>query len=225
MKKYGTAIRGFVICTVLILLACNKKDDTLKFVSVSGRVWDDNKQAPVPDFWVYLYDIKCENWACHYNKVLDSAQTDADGYYAIRYKPQNSNSLRLSREWFDNRYVVIQPHDEIYIVEKGENTADFTVRRTSVMRTRVLIKNNPFLPLKTHDNIQLFPPEIPGTDNDTIVYLYGLPNRTNLIDLSVFEPGGAFYRKRTDSIALNGFADTFNITITAEPITFPRFKY
>lgn len=222
----GVPNKTLLFIGFLAVLSCNKKDASLKYVLIQGRAWDDNKQVPIADLLVYLFNVKCENWACHFDKILDSTRTDNNGYYQIRYKPKESYEFHVSCGFAKNEYIVAPPAEQERIVDLGNNVVNFILRKTSVLKARVLVKDNAFLPLTVADHIQWFPPEIGGANNDTTVYLYGIPNQSNMIDLITFEPPTQeYFRKRSDTITLNGFADTFNITIVAEPKTFPRFKY
>lgn len=210
---------------ILFLVGCEKKADSIGRTIVKGRAWDDNRQQPIKNLLVYIYDVKCENWACHYNQVVDSTRTDDEGYYEMDYRPKNQNSLYVTCDFLSRLYVHAQPQNQQQRISKGNNTANFTLRQTSVLKTRVTVSNNPFPPLKIFDNIEAFVVEINGENNDTIVYLRGVPNQINPIDLVIVEPGHQYGRRKTEIIFINSFDDTLNVTITADVNTFDRFKY
>lgn len=218
-------INCILVGIVLFITGCRKKDDSIELVTVKGRVWDDNRQQPVKNLVVYIYDVKCENWACHFNQVVDSTRTDNNGYYEMVYKPQNNNSLNVSCSYASRSYVHAEPQNQQQRISKGNNTANFTLRKTSVLKARLMVSNNPFPPLKVFDNIETFMVEINGTNNDTLVYLRCVPNQNNLIDLLIIEPGYQYGRRKTENISINSFPDTFNVTIVSDPSTYTRFKY
>ena len=215
-----------LLSTILLLTNC-KKDETNELVIIKGRVWDDNMQIPVKNLLVYIYDVKCENFACHSNEIVDSTRTDNNGNYEMNYKRKNSNSLYV-RCTFPNRSYTPPTNqgNEHQILRPGTYTEkNFILRKTSVLKTRVLVSNNPYPPLKIFDNIEAHMEEIKGANKDTVVYLRGVANRLNQIDLVASSPDLLYYRRKTESINLGTYADTINITILANPNTFPITKY
>lgn len=220
------------ICTYLILAllfgfaSCEDKDDILERVIVKGRVYDDINQQPVKNLLVFIYDVECKNFACHSNKVLDSTRTNFNGYYEINYKPKNGNSLYVMCGYPSRTYAHPENQDWQKQIGRGNNYANFTLRKTSVLRTRVIVTNNPFPPLKVADNIESHWVEIYGANKDTVIYLRGVANHSNPISLFVTTPDfTTYYRQRVDYIQLGAYADTLDLLIRADPNTFPITKY
>jgi hypothetical protein len=215
-----------LLCTILLLTNC-KKDEANELVIIKGKVWDDNMQMPIKNLLVCIYDVKCENFACHSNEIVDSTRTDNNGNYEMNYKRKNSNSLYVRCSYPNRSYThPTNQGNNHQILSPGIYTdKNFILRKTSVLKTRVLVTNNPFPPLKIFDNINAYMVEIKGANKDTIVYLRGVANRVNLIDLVAFSPNILYYRRKTESINLGTYADTINITILADPNTFPITKY
>ena len=215
----------FLAGGILLLYGCRKKEDAFEEITVNGRVWDDNRQQSITNLLVYLYDVKCENWACGFNEIVDSTRTDNNGYYKIIYKRKNSNSLYVNCGYPNRSYVHAQPQVQDQPIYKNNNTIDFTLRKTSVLKARIIVSGNPFPPLKVADNIEAYMVEITGTNKDTLIYLRGVPNQNNVIDLVIVEPGYQYGRYKKENIFIPSFADTSDVTIMAEANTFTRFRY
>lgn len=223
MKKYFILT---LLSSVIFFTSC-KKDKENELVIIKGRVWDDNREEPVKNLLVYMYDVKCENFACHSNEIVDSTRTDNNGMYEMNHIRKSSNSLYVRCNYADRTYTPpTNQGNEHQILKPGIYTdKNFILRKTSVLKTRVVVRNNPHPPLKIFDNIEAHMVEIKGASKDTIVYLRGVANRANAIDLVAFSPDMLYYRRKTESINLGTHADTINVTILADPNTFPITKY
>jgi hypothetical protein len=90
---------------MFVHLSCKKESDIIDIVSVSGKVWDNTLQKSVSNLLVYIYDVKCENFHCGYNKVVDSTRTDSNGFYKIEYPRRNYNTLYLKCSNQDYSYT------------------------------------------------------------------------------------------------------------------------
>lgn len=222
MKAKWTAL----IFSCIFMIASCKKDDSAELVVVKGKVWDDKLLQPVKNMSVIIYDVECENFMCHANDVVDSTKTDDNGNYEINYKRKNSNSLYVVCNY--PRRLYVHPTDqgnEHQILNPGTYTGkDFILRKTSVLKARVVIRNNPFPPLKISDNKGSYI-QINGASKDTIIQLRAVANSTNQLSLVANSPDMSYYRLRWDDVVLGAYADTFNITIEADPNTFPITKY
>jgi hypothetical protein len=214
-----------LLCLFSLLTSCTEEDESFEPVVVQGRVWDDKLQQPVKNLLIYIQDVACKNFMCHFNEIVDSTRTDSDGYYQINYKPKRLNILYVGCAYQDRSYAHAENQSQQYQLKKGYNTVNFTLRKTSVLRARVIVTKNPFPPLKVFDHIGFHMVEINGTDNDTVIYLRGVANHSNWIDLIAASPDFSYYRRRTDYIFPGTFADTIDIAIAADPNTFPITEY
>lgn len=204
-----------------------KKEDNSKTVFVQGKAWDQILNQPVQNLLIYVYDTKCENFACHDNKTIDSTRTDANGNYKLKFKHENLNSLHLICSFPKYKYIydISQNSSSEYQISDGDNIGkDFILLKTSVLKTKVSVVNNLFPPLKISDYVGSRV-NIYGTKKDTTVYLYGVSNSGNTIDLIVSTPDLSYYRRRIDIVYPGSYADTINISIQADPDTFPIKKY
>lgn len=223
MKKF----RYLIVLIILIAqLSCEKTESFGEF-EVSGKVWDDILQKPVSNLLVYMYDLECKDFACHRNKIVDSVRTDNYGSYKLKYNRKNKNVLYVTCGYENDMYASPSKHDvEFQFINEGiYPDKNFILRKTSVLRLKVLVKDNLYPPLRIHDNVNSHEVKVYGTTADTIVYLRGVANTINQIDLVVSSPDSKYFRSRTDYINLIGSTDTLNITINAEPDTFPIKKY
>ena len=93
-----------LLSSILLLVNC-KKDKNYELVSIKGRVWDDNMHQPVKNLLVYMYDVECENFACHGNDIVDSTRTDINGKYEMNYYRRNYNSLYVRCDYPDRSYT------------------------------------------------------------------------------------------------------------------------
>jgi hypothetical protein len=207
---------------ILLLISCKKKEYP---VIVKGQAWDDSRQKPVKNLLIYIYDVKCENFGCHFNQILDSTRTDESGHYEMIYQPQNGNSLHIDCSYQPRTYVYADPEQRQRRLSIGNNTGDFILRKTTVLKARIIMSNNPFPPLKIIDNIEAFMVEVNGINKDTVVYLRGVANKNNFIDFLIIEPGYIYYKRKTENIVVNSLVDTFAVTILTDPSTYPQFKY
>ena len=223
-------MRKHSILTLLIitlLLASCKKDKISELVIIKGKVWDDNMQRPIQNLLVYIYDVKCENFACHSNEIVDSIRSDNNGNYEMNYIRKSSNSLYVACSYPNRSYThPTNQGNEHQILRPGIYTdMDFILRKTSVLKARVIVRNNPYPPLKIIEDIEANLVEIYGTNKDTIVYLRGVANHVNQIGLVASSPDMLYYRGKNEIINLGTYADTINISILADPNTFPITKY
>lgn len=215
-----------IILSCIFLIAGCKKDDSAELVVVKGRVWDDKLQQPVKNVSVIIYDVKCENFICHTNEIVDSTRTDDSGNYEMIYKRKNSNTLYVVCKYPKRLYVHSSDQGNDHQIRNPGTYLDknFILRKTSVLQTRLIIKNNPYPPLKISDYkgsyIQIY-----GASKDTVIHLRGVANNTNQLSLVVNSPDMSYYKLRLDDVILGAYADTFNITIEADPNTFPITKY
>ncbi|TXK37028.1 hypothetical protein FVR03_16250 [Pontibacter qinzhouensis] len=210
----------------LLLPGCKDKDDAAEMVVVKGRVYDDLLQQPVQNMLVYIYDVACKNFACSYNQLLDSTRTDAHGYYQLAHKPKNSNGLNVGCSIPDRMYALPNGQTSQRPISKGSNNVNFIIRKTSVIRARVLVTNNLYPPLSIGDYIGFHLVRVYGANNDTTVYLRGVANQENIISLLSAAPNfSTYYRRRLDYLTYGAYADTFDITIIAEPDKFPITSY
>lgn len=219
---------SFLLSIVVLLLINCKKDDSAERVIVSGKAFDEILQKPVKNLSVYVYDNVCENFACHFNQIVDSTRTDDNGYYHLNFKPKNLNSLHLVCNFPKGMYGRSrnQNTDFEYQLTKGNYTGkDFILDKTSVLKTRVILTNNPFPPLKIFDNIDGHIEQVYGMNKDTTVLLRTVCNVYHQIDFIAFSPDMSYYRRRTDNIPPSNYADTIYITIQADPNNFPIKKY
>jgi hypothetical protein len=219
-----TNLAFFLLCLFAFLASCEKEDDG-EHVVVQGSVYDDVLQEPVENMLVYVYDVACKNFMCARNQIVDSTRTDSNGMFKMNYKTNNLNSLYVELGYPSRSYVPAGNQQSSYQLVRGNNAAHFTVRKTSVLKARVLVANNPQPTLKVFDGIEAHMVEIPGMNKDTVIYLRAVANQTNTIDLLAHSPDMQYYRRRTDYFHPLGYADTLNITIEAEPNSFPITSY
>jgi hypothetical protein len=215
-------MRSVFLLLLIFFIGCKKDEHP---VIVKGQAFDDIRKQPVKNLLVYIYDVQCENFGCHFNKVLDSTRTDANGRYEMMYYPKNSNTLHVACSFSPDTFVFADIQNAQPRISIGDNTVDFIIRKTTVLKARIVVTNNTFLPLRIFDNISKIPIEINGVNKDTVVYLRAVANKANLINLIAFEPGQIYYRKKTESIVFNSLADTFTVTIPADLSNYPQFKY
>ncbi|MET4084173.1 hypothetical protein ABIB40_004147 [Pedobacter sp. UYP30] len=209
-----------IFCLIFIHLSCKKESDIIDIVSVSGKVWDSTLQKPVSNFLVYIYDVKCENFHCGYNKIVDSTRTDVNGFYKIDYPRKNYNDLYLTCGDKNKSYT----YGGQFQISKGGTYSDknFLLKKTSVVRARVIVKNNKYPPLYLIDDSDVNSIQIYGLNKDTVVYFRGVANSINGIMLYVNSDYYSYYRRRIDEITLGPYADTLNVTINADdPDNFP----
>ena len=216
-----------IILLVLIAQSGCEKSESFGEVIVTGKVWDDIRQKPVANLLVYMYDVECKNFSCHQNMIVDSVRTDNNGLYEIKYVRKNQNNLYVRCGYKKDSYAYLSKNENEYqFLKDGTYSGkNFILRKTSVLRIRAIVKNNLYPPLRLHDNISSNFVKIYGTNADTLVYLHGVPNTINQLDLIVSSPDYTYYRRRTDYINLGNFADTLDITVSAVPDTFPIKKY
>lgn len=223
MKSIGI-VTLFIPLIVILLTNCKEEDESLKLVVVKGRVYDDNRQQPVKNLLVKVFDVECKNFMCHFNEILDSTRTDNQGYYEIKYKPKNGNSIHVACGYKNHKYAHPTSQVREQLIGRGNNTVNFILRETSVLKTRVIVTNNPYPPLRITELMNYYTIKVYGANKDTVVYLHGVPNQNNEIDLSIISPDLSYFKRRIDNIQLGAFADTVDITITADPNTFPLTK-
>jgi hypothetical protein len=205
-----------MFCLMFVHLSCKKESDIIDIVSVSGKVWDNTLQKSVSNLLVYIYDVKCENFHCGYNKVVDSTRTDSNGFYKIEYPRRNYNTLYLKCSNQDYSYT----NSGEFQIEKGGKPIikNFSVNKTSVLKTRLIFKNNIYPPFRLSNYTDGKFIQIYGLNKDTIIYLKGIANSANFIVLSSISDFYSYYRRRDEIITLGTFADTLNVTIDADDV-------
>ena len=210
---------------MLVLLSGCEKDESSELVVVQGSVYDDIMQQPVENLLVYIHDVECRDFMCGNGKIVDSTRTDSNGLFKMNYKAKNLNSLYLTLRYLDRSYVPAGSQESSYQLVRGNNVTHFILKKTSVLKARVIVINNPHPPLKVFDGIEAHMVEIPGIQKDTVIYLRTVATKKNEIALVVHSPDMLYYRARKDCFYPGSYADTFNITIEANPETFPITNY
>ena len=218
MKKTFFFIISFFI---IIQYSCKKERSSGEedLVIVSGKVWDNTLNEPVSNLLVFISKNSCVNFSCNNSKRVDSTRTDKNGFYKITHEYDPFLSISCD-------YGKTYANAGSFQLSKSGTYLDknFTLRKTSILRARVIVKNNLYPPLIINNNIDIIPSQIYGSDKDTVVYFRGFANFVNVIDLLVRSPNLSYYRRKIDYINLGNYADTLDITINADPDNFPIKK-
>ncbi|KAA3438765.1 hypothetical protein [Rufibacter hautae] len=227
MKTY---LSFLLLFAAQLLTGCMEEEEDYGHVTVKGRVYDSNRQQPVANQLVYVFDHGGVSMPWMYQNILDSTRTDASGHYELGFERKNLNQTYVTCGWlsFSDKptYAYAKDHPGETEVKGSNGTYDFDLHKISVLRVRLKVINNPYPPLKVWATANVgFSPSpvvwVHGNHNDTVFYLRGVANEMNAFGLEAKSPDGSYNRSKWDYHQLGAYADTLEVTMVADPSTFP----
>lgn len=203
-----------------MLYSCKKTLDAGISTNATGVVFDYNKQQPISNIPIYIYEYERDFLRLRYNGTIDSTKSDLDGKYSIKfYTTGKGNEYRIGFRLSDNFYTI----QNASVLNVGmENTIDFWAVQLNILKARIQMIDNPNPPMRV-STIAGLQARVWGTNNDTVVFMKIVPNNINQIQFTITNVDTpSIYNYQIDTINFSGFQDTFNITIPVVPKIFPK---
>ena len=207
-----------------MIVSCKKTLDAGISTTISGIVYDNNSQRPIPNHVIHIDEFKnrISIYGPKYNGTIDSTISDSQGKYTIKFLTTGQGSSYTIGMNYDRNFYNI---DKSRHVTVGKDTIiNFYATKLHDLKMNISVLDNPNPPLiiipKIYNNKNVW-----GTNNDTILFFKIIPNQANIIEYSIRDidsPSIRFYE--IDTINLLGFQDTFEITVPVSPKKFYKRK-
>jgi hypothetical protein len=210
--------------TILILstflAGCIKSIDAGISTTVTGIVFDNNKQQPIPNIPIYIHEYESDFFRLRYKATIDSAKSGPDGKYNITFFTTGKGS---------EYRINFRPSENFYTLQNAStlnigmiNIVDFSAMQFHILKARLQMIDNPNPPMRV-STIAGLQARVWGTNNDTVVFMKIIPNNINELKFTITNVDTPrIYNYRADTINFSGFQDTFNITIPLAPTFFPK---
>jgi hypothetical protein len=178
----------FLLLTCLGAAACDDVIFTDGRTIAHGYVTDSLTNGRVAGARVYLY--ACNSSVISFGKrcrtIIDSAVTDANGYYRFRFRDQRRTNFAIELgTYYVNDFVPVrkQPNpdaeivdERLYLVREGKkNRFDFLVKSFKTVQLRVRINAPGYETASVGTYIQNFSFQLPARPLDTTLHFKAVP--------------------------------------------------
>ncbi len=216
----------FLLPACLGVAACDDVIFTDGRTIAEGYVTDSLTNQCVEGAKVYLY--ACNSSVYYPRKrcrtVIDSAATNADGYYRFRFRDQRRTNFAVSlAPVWNNTFAPVQLADQPNLGAQTVDDAHYLVREGKKNRFNFLVK--PFKTVQLHVRIpargyqsasidsylQEFTFAVPARPLDTILYLKAIPNAHFAVSGTLYAPDVPYLSAETSRYL--GTADTTRIDL------------
>jgi hypothetical protein len=206
---------------VCLFSSCRKDIPAGIKTTITGLVFDDNKNQPVTNMSINIVEYKNGIYGPEPYRIIDSTISGFDGKYAITFTT-TGKGIQYSISMSPGLNYLSYQSPNILPIGK-DTTINFFAVKLSVLKADIQIQNNLNPPLRMYDaSYSSWVNEIYGTNIDTVVFLKVIPNRINNIAFNVTNTDSPLiYNVRIDTLNFSGFSDTFNLSFNLDPSTFP----
>jgi len=211
-----------VIILFLIVLSCHSCRRNIEAgikTTVSGQVFDFNKQQPIPNVPILVVEYENGLYGPRPKAVIDSTSSGSDGRYSLTFTTTGKGTQYRIGFRPSIKFYTIQ--DAVTIITGKDTTVNFWATELHTLKAEIHMVNNPNPPMRV-GTIAGLGAVINGTDKDTTILLQIFPNIANEIQFNITNiDTPSLYNIRLDTIMLQGFPDTFTWTFQVDPRFFP----
>lgn len=214
----------FLLLACLGAAACDDVIFTDGRTLAHGYVTDSLTNQRVPGVTVYL--LQCNSSVVFFGKrcktIMDSAVTDANGYYRFRFRDQRRTDFALQLVAYPDRDFVVahdRPYPDaqtvdggLYVVREGKkNQFDFLIKPFKTVQLRLRINAPGYEMANVRTYLQQYEFQLPARPLDTTLYFKAAPAENFRLKGHLYAPNKAVIS--VDTSLHFGTADTTRLTM------------
>jgi hypothetical protein len=191
---------------------------------VTGKVYEFVLKTPEVSCIVYAVESLLDSEIGY--RYVDSTLTDSLGNYALEFTTSGEGygygaeiKLPGEKHFFLNGYGY-----KAQVYAGSENTVDFNIARTNILRVAITVNDNPYRQLRCKGEYDTNFLEIFGEDADTTLFIEVVPNIKNALYFYIISNDSVprYIIEQNDTVNLTGNTeDTVSLNLELSPSTFP----
>jgi hypothetical protein len=213
----------FLLLVCLGVAACDDIIFTDGRTLAHGYVTDSLTGQRVPGVTVHL--LQCNSSIVFFGKrcrtIMDSAVTDANGYYRFRFRDQRRTDFALQLVAYPDKDFVVahdRPYPDaqtvdggLYVVREGKkNQFDFLIKPFKTVQFRLRINDPGYETAHVRTYMQQYEFRLPARPLDTTLHFKAAPAERFSLEGYLYAPGKAVIS--VDTSFYLGTADTTRLT-------------